>query len=233
MINDSFLKPTLKSTRTIKNFSSNCIATLEELFPEINTKGIPILKLDDHDNFSNQRGVSGSVGMADDRDFISLLYEDYFNLELQKVFERFRNQIVVDIGAGSSGYGLRLAEIAGAKAVVAVEPFFSHLLLKNIQNPIGPAKPYPQTARIPIVIVPENALSFLKRLPNNSVSILAGGIEKNIIQDPEYRIQLGEEVVRVLSPTGVLVDYFSELETYGLTELHNIDLLGLQEKIKH
>ena len=45
-------------------------------------------------------------------------------------------------------------------------------------------------------------LSFLKRLPDNSVSIIMSGINRSLIMNEEYRRQIFLEIERVLNKDG-------------------------------
>ena len=62
-----------------------------------------------------------------------LLYPDY----LMKAGKYFRNQIVVDLGAGESLDGCLLSQIAGARAYVGVEPYNVFELYREMQDDAG------------------------------------------------------------------------------------------------
>ena len=90
--------------------------------------------------------------------------------------------------------------------------------------------------KIPASIVPEDMLSFLKRLPDNSISILCSGIDYFIITH-DYGYQVKEEISRVLDPNGALLNYSSEIVPSSLIKIHpkEIDFFhktGLYKKDK-
>jgi len=135
--------------------------------------------------------------------------------EVEKVF---KGQIVVDIGAGPGGWGYLMADRAGAEAYVAVEPVFADELLyriTSIQNPgLEPKNPFStpivpkhEIKKIPISIVQEDMLSFLRRLPADSVSVLCSGIDKEVISlsGKYYEQKVVNEIVRVVNPNGAYV----------------------------
>ncbi len=143
---------------------------------------------------------------------ISELRSDIENKSpLTSIFRYFRNQIVVDLGAGESYYLHNLASILGAKAYVGVEKYHANTLKENIGRSTpetierdfdrGPANVEP----IPAAIESEDMLSFLRRLPDNSVSIFASGIDRNIICDNEYLQAVRDEIARVLHPEGAYI----------------------------
>ena len=109
---------------------------------------------------------------------------------------------------------------AKAKSYVALEPAFgfdlseelTYLLNPGTEDKRGCAKPQQERDRmfqklnkIPVAVVEEDMLSFLKRLPPNSVSIWCSGIDINILPDPNYREAVSKEIVRVLHPRGAYV----------------------------
>ncbi len=57
----------------------------------------------------------------------------------------------------------------------------------------------------PISIIQEDMLNFLKRLPDNSVSILCSGIDTIVIPDAKYREDVEKEIERVLDPSGAYI----------------------------
>lgn len=57
---------------------------------------------------------------------------------------------------------------------------------------------------IPACLVHEDMLTFLRRLPNDSVSLMANGIDTCIISG-RYRVEVTEEIYRVLHPKGLFL----------------------------
>lgn len=132
--------------------------------------------------------------------------------EMKKAMEEiFKGQIVVDLGSGSTVFGYLIADRAKAKGYVAVEPVFARDLLYELTNTLNPelasdiahpTKPKHKLNKIPVAIVEEDMLGFLKRLPDNSVSILNSGVDKFVIPDKAYRNAVAQEIMRVMSPEG-------------------------------
>lgn len=119
---------------------------------------------------------------------------------------------------GSSDYekalmGTTVSDRANAKGYVAVEPVFSSELLTGLVDTLNPdidsgvswsssVEPKHALNKIPVAIVEEDMLSFLKRLPDNSVSVLNAGIDKIVMPDLRYRNSVAKEIIRVLNPQG-------------------------------
>ena len=92
-----------------------------------------------------------------------------------------------------------------------VEPFFTEGIVWNLKEDfhggfdeikeMGPEK-------IPSAVVPEDMLSFLKRLPDDSVSVMCSGIDECILK-PAYANEVRKETLRVLSPDGGLLNFAS------------------------
>jgi SAM-dependent methyltransferase len=128
--------------------------------------------------------------------------------------ELFKDQVVVDLGAGATPAGYLLSELLRARAYVGVELYnygsleiLMRTLSKNKRLNMGiegDIKDSPDFYKhnIPYSIVPSDILSFLRRLPDDSVSILMGGIDTGVISDDSYRRQIFEEIKRVLSKDG-------------------------------
>lgn len=62
-----------------------------------------------------------------------------------------------------------------------------------------------ESISIPFTIVVEDMLSFLKRIPDSSVSIICSGIDRDVISDDKYREGVEKEVVRVMDKKGVYI----------------------------
>ena len=64
---------------------------------------------------------------------------------------------------------------------------------------------------LPVVLVAEDMVSALKRLPDNSVSIMTAGLDNCIIWRDEYTELAEEEISRVLHPKGAYLAMCSRL----------------------
>lgn len=152
-----------------------------------------------------------------------------------------KGQIVVDLGAGM-GHAYFVAAANDAKGYIAVEPStpgrIKKFLLGETNNQDQPSdnvfakerikieqdfkKNHRDFKRIPIAIVGEDMLSFLRELPDKSVSIIASGIDGAII-DNDHAREVDEEIARVLHPDGLVI---SNSSIIGLAEYSH----GLQEE---
>lgn len=103
--------------------------------------------------------------------------------ELKEFFGPFAGQVLVDIGPGEMPTGYQIAALSGAGAYVGVEPYASVNNLKEFLKIIG--KYAPSTRLIPRTAIQADALSFLKRLPDKSVSIFASQMES--IMEAHYQ----------------------------------------------
>lgn len=116
----------------------------------------------------------------------------------EKMSGLFKGQVIADLGAGRQSHGYALAQLVGARAYVGVEPFFPKLLETSVIKEDIPKE-------IPIAIAPEDMLSFLKRLPDNSISIILSGIDDIILPRAEYRGSVKNEIMRTLDPKGAIL----------------------------
>jgi hypothetical protein len=130
---------------------------------------------------------------------------------LTAIFKHFQGQIVIDLGAGESCYVHNLCSVINANAYIGVEKFFADTLKNSISKSTTESierefsrKP-DEVKPIPAAIEKEDMLSFLRRLPDNSVSIFASGLDTNVIPDRDYRKQVRNELQRVLHPNGALI----------------------------
>lgn len=71
---------------------------------------------------------------------------------------------------------------------------------------------------IPYTLVPEDMKDFLKRIPDNSVSVFASGIDMDIISQDMYAYEIESEITRVVSPSGAFISYKSRLDPKGLVK---------------
>ena len=218
--------------------------SVEELIPGLNTNCLTLKKKGEtfptlaYDfNPAELRDRSQPLGMA--VSFAeNLLYLGYIGdtgkKEAQEVLDRvFGGQIVVDLGAGSDLIGYKVACKAGAKGYVAVEPYFATDAAVNLAIRKGLYKPSnefmipfdvksssePIPTNIPAALVGETMLTFLQRLPNNSVSILMSGIDRLIMPNSAYRAAVACEIHRVISKDGGYVGSFISSDLDGMIPL--------------
>ncbi len=146
---------------------------------------------------------------------------------------KFKDQIVVDLGAGMHPDGYLLALASQAKGYVGVEAFYADYLIERLTRKVPKIEDKEMAdsslayylenrvktfARrqgnlyfnvstdnlkvIPISIIAEDALTFLKRLPPKSVSILRCGTYDSFSDSQNYQRELSFESARVLHTQG-------------------------------
>ena len=145
-------------------------------------------------------------------------HEVFNNTEyLRQLIESFKGQIVLDLGAGSRAHGYVYANLAKALAYVGVEPYnflevekrlTDHKSLDGDDELEGRVAKRSE-APIPRAVIKEDMLSALKRLPPDSISVFAAGIDKYIIPHNEYATKVEDEIARVLHPAGAYIGYWS------------------------
>ena len=94
-------------------------------------------------------------------------------------------------------------------------PSYDKDLVKRIQERVqAHLKGGPRT--IPTSVAAEDILTFLRRLPTDSVSLLACGIDRCMIGNDEYASQVEEEITRTLNPKGAYLGMCSRFRPSGL-----------------
>src|SRR3989339_685292 len=193
------------------------ITSVSTLLPELNTKDLePYLFLE----MSNSQEYKKLLPRIRDYDaaFINHFYWDE-DPKISKSFELLRGQTVIDLGAGAHPGGYLVADRAGAKSYIAVEPsdnaFSLAKYIASVKNPkqvrLGDFfrfRTVHSVNGIPAAVVMEDMLSFLKRVPdttNTSISIICSGIDYHVMPDTTYRHKVAQEILRVLSSSGVYI----------------------------
>lgn len=171
---------------------------------------------------SDEREVEYKKRYGEKKDTIDRKRKESMELEeiRDAVDSAFKDQIVVDIAAGANLFAYRMVDHAKAKSFIAVEPAFCYdlhnrlfeLLSPEIERESASADSQEERFRqnkelnkIPVAIVAEDMLGFLKRLPSNSVSVWCSGIDYLVIPDQKYRDEVAKEILRVLHPDGSYV----------------------------
>ena len=127
---------------------------------------------------------------------------------IEKIREVFAGRVVVDLGAGDNDWGYYLADMAGAKHYVGVD---SH----NARGLNGQLEKFSEEIKegkfIPYSVVDTDMLSFLRDVKDDSVSMIASGIDDYIIEDGKYSSETSREISRTLHPEGGLLSVMSSI----------------------
>jgi len=178
------------------------IVSLDKILPEIGTSGLtPVKKIAEGKGrvFFVSKWDPTPKGRSVGSDSFLEAWIDYDDSE----FEEIRGQVLVDLGAANFKAGYLFALKHGAKAYIGIEPFvYMGLYLALARLDINGDK-------IPASIANDDMLTFLKRLPDNSVSILTSGIDNIVIKNEDYISQTSEEIFRTLSPNGAHINLAS------------------------
>ncbi|OGL86146.1 hypothetical protein A3I40_01800 [Candidatus Uhrbacteria bacterium RIFCSPLOWO2_02_FULL_48_12] len=198
-----------------EELKKNQIRSLEEILPGIKLDGLPTLQ-QARENLDQQHRLGKKFYGSLSTDYASLPYTTLLSERdahrHAEELSRLRNQVIVDLGAGDFAYGLGIAEMVGARAYIGVEKFNFQGLEHAIGNRFlrsGDKLPS-DLKRIPVAIVPEDALGFLKRLPDKSVSVMSFGgsgigLEFGNKRHDYQENEIGKEIVRVLHPEGAFI----------------------------
>ncbi|MEI6660288.1 MAG: hypothetical protein WCK91_02600 [bacterium] len=222
-----------KTDRYYESYFTTTVS-VKDLIPDINLDGLSIKNIpsDDQegpyrfiDEDENRKIKHLQSGFSTSFAYSLFSEEAGPDGDIRKaVDESFRDQIVIDLAAGENLVSYRMADHARAKSFIAVEPAFYFNLYQNMFALLHPeikderGFPEPQEKReqqyrtlnkIPVAIVAEDMLSFLKRLPANSVSIWCSGIDNFVIPDQQYKDDVAKEILRVLHPDG---SYIGQIE---------------------
>lgn len=184
------------------------LVPIGEIFPNLDFHDLPTIEeavknnRTRKDNSSLLRQDFG-VGLRENFS-VDLRWKD--NNKLTKLLEKIKGQIVVDLGAGADLSGYNFIASQNPSAYVAVEPFFPDHLKYYFDNLDKSPDVSQDMSKPKVAIAPEDMLTFLKRLPDKSVSIFNSGIDDTIIPR-EYAAEVSKEIERVVHPEGVAVSH--------------------------
>ena len=195
---------------------------LENLVNGIDLSGLrldPIFKVYESHEYDNIDSWNKREGEAASTEYNDLLLRDIRNPigaeQLRKFMEIMRGTILIDLGARDCD-GYFLAKEFGARGYIGVDKF--HCKNPNILNQedgqLWGSRELKNKSDIPYTVVQEDMLDFLKRLPDNSVSILTTGVEVGI--EGKFARLVEKEIERVLDPKGAYITFFSKFEPKGL-----------------
>ncbi len=156
----------------------------------------------------------GFRGLDNDNTYVNdLLRTVESKPEFSKFFKDFQGQIVVDLGAGAESSDYKVIMATGARAYVGVEPNFIKFLSSDIAELLKDESKKTESAAIPAAVVESDALTFLRRLPDKSVSVFSSGTGAEVLlEDYDYIDEVSKEIERVLHPNGAFVGYSSSFE---------------------
>lgn len=140
------------------------------------------------------------------------LYKDkYENFQILK--DKLHDQTVVDLG--SNLYFLGVSESLknlGIKKYIAVDKFadINRPKIKQIKERVMPR----MEKEFGLEFKNEDMLSFISRLPDNSVNYVMNGIDDTIIQNEKYWQVLAQELHRTTVKNGIVTGFHSEISFY-------------------
>jgi len=217
-----------------ESIRETCSVPLETLVAGINLSNLrynPEYKRyesrDYNANVSWDRGEGHPIGQK----YIDFLLVAVTKPGVEKFMKAVANTILVDLGANSCN-SYFLARALGARGYIGVDKFnpgeeddfneaySTELWEKKLKN----------KNNVPLAVVQEDMLTFLKRLPDNSVSILTTGIQIGI--KGNYSSQVEREIARVLDPKGAYLTYASVFEPKELKK-EEPQIQGQTDEVSH
>jgi hypothetical protein len=151
-----------------------------------------------------------------------------------------KNQVLVDIGAGKTAYGYGFACSTGADKYIGIELYHAEELSDSIERArnkhdwrhpesLGRTPRMAGVSLIPYSILSMDMEEALRTLPDNSVSVLATGIDNIII--PARRISgIEYQVRRVLHHDGFFVNAWSDIRLAGMKQQRKMGLAVIYRK---
>jgi len=230
----------IENKKETKEESLDILVPVQELVPGINLGEIEKFRPKNYKNSCGEKFDDYFVGKIwktiNPQIFRNKIKKCEQNQErIQSIRERrvfddalshFQDQIVVDLGAGNTFVSYYIMTLIGAKGYVGVDKFHvdtlkSHLKYKDFKKYAKDEfakKHMGEVKFIPASVVKEDMLTFLKRLPSDSVSIFTSGVDSHVIPNNEYRNAVEQEMARVLHPKGACVSFDSAFHPNKLKE---------------
>lgn len=182
------------------------LVSVEELIPNIKPKGSTGLAGEESRDLGHDwdDAYAGNLPME-----VMQAFSEVSMYRVNRALgDKFKNQVVVDLGAGNF-YGYEAAVIGEAKGYVAVDKYndLSRMYAdpKEVKDRMDDNDSFAKGRDIiPAAVELDDMLSFLRRLPDNSVSIISSG-QIDVIDNQKYREEVRKEVARVLSDEGFLI----------------------------
>ncbi len=137
-------------------------------------------------------------------DSFNEVYKPGIDPEFDSVVERFKGQILIDIGAGELSEAYKFAKQLGASVYIAIEPYYASRLIKNIEET------QKETGiNLPFVVIESDALSFLRNLQNNSANMMIVATDHHMFPDLNYNGMVNQEISRIIEGTHASIEFDS------------------------
>lgn len=120
-------------------------------------------------------------------------------------FYRLKDQIVLDLGAGSRYGAYQVLTQFGIKGYIANDFYYAEDLRVNLES-----FSKNESMKIPFTVFNEDMNTTLSRLPNNSVSIVASGLD-DVITDFGYLNLTKSLIKEKLHPNGIFISNSSPI----------------------
>ena len=236
------------------------LSPVEKLIPEIKPD-LDTSKLTPEARENDKDGEFICTGHSFDTAFLDRLlklindksHNEFYTNFVTGAREKINGQILVDLGAGNTNLGYCLSLLLGATKYVGVEKFaktvkelekqlsqiniksgkisLDNLAVYDGRKSLKEQKIISINVLTPASVVQDKMLHFLKRLPNNSVSILTSGIHDQLIDNPDYRAAIAEQIERVLNPRGAYISNCSDINTKHLSLVPGLSDKNLDIKV--
>ncbi|MFZ2190553.1 MAG: hypothetical protein WA057_03775 [Candidatus Magasanikiibacteriota bacterium] len=189
-------------------------AIIKNFIPEINLDGLKnqdgVLVGDTHTNGTTSSAIGMEIVLGHFSRIKSIAdIDSNEGRQMKELLQRFAGGIIVDLGAGMSELAYIFSQNLKAGGYVGVEPVYSAELQNNVQTQADKNKK--SESAIPFVVVAENMLKFLKRLPDGSASVLASNIDLHVIPNKKILEEIGREIDRVIGTKNAFVINHSEI----------------------
>ena len=127
--------------------------------------------------------------------FVMSAIEDASNIEvISELKQLFNGKVVIDIGPGDNTGGYKIAEMLGARAYIAVEPYFANNLVRELSDKINADE------KLPYVVLNTDASNALSSMIEGSANIMSIGTDSTMIRDKDYRKQVNKLLHEKLGP---------------------------------
>ncbi|MEY4669838.1 MAG: hypothetical protein RL518_2537 [Pseudomonadota bacterium] len=128
----------------------------------------------------------------------------------------FRDQIVIDLGAGAAADGYLIARDLGARAYIGVDFCFAPTLLTSIES----LSHFERT--IPYSVIYDSIEEILPALPPRSCSFICAGIDDSFPGFEELPKRMGIHLPKTLHRDGACLLFSYNLESFCFPELKDV-----------